>query len=108
MAGSLASGGMQGMKMYVFEEANNDSDLTVRISESNGAAKNLKMVVFDGASAAQYTTEPLPKERGRNLVVPPDEQVPPVVLDEYPRKQPQEDDLQIKGYGELGYRHDQM
>jgi len=108
MAGSLASGGMQGMKMYVFEEASNDSDLTVRISESNGGAKNLKMVVFDGASAAQYTSESLPEERGRNLAIPPDERVAPVVLDEYPRKQPQEDDLQIKGYGELGYRHDQM
>jgi len=53
MAGNLASGGMPGMTMYVFEEANTDTALTVNTRAGNGNPTQLKMIVFDGASAAQ-------------------------------------------------------
>jgi hypothetical protein len=101
----MAAGGMHGMKMYVFEQQNNAdiAVLPVKTIQGNGAAKNLKMVVFDGGGAST----PVQEDRGRNIGIPADEQAP-VVLDKYPRKPSQEDEMQIKTYGEVGYRHDQL
>lgn len=100
----IAAGGMHGMKMYVFEQQNDDTILTVK---TNGAAKSLNMVVFDGGAASQTPPDSATEDRGRNLGIPADEQAP-VVLDKYPRKQRQEADMQVKTYGELGYRNDEL
>lgn len=100
----IAAGGLNGMKMYVFEQQNDaDSTVTMKTIQGNGGAKNLKMAVFDGGAASAS----LPLEHGRTIGIPADEQ-PPVVLDKYPRKQQPEDEMQIKTYGELGYRHDTL
>lgn len=107
MAGNPAEDGMRGMKMYVFEEAGNDTDLTVRTSGSHGAAKNLNMVVFDGGAGMPVSAEPVPEDRGRQIGIPLDGQAP-MVLEEYPRRQPVEAEMQIKTYGEIGYRQDKL
>jgi hypothetical protein len=105
---AVAAGGLHGMKMYVFEQqSSDDSAVTVKTIQGNGAAKNLKMAVFGGGGALQIPPSPAVKERGRNIAIPADEQAP-VILDKYPRKQQPEDEMQIKTYAELGYRHDQL
>ncbi|MGR9014780.1 MAG: TonB-dependent receptor [Gammaproteobacteria bacterium] len=104
----LAENDMRGMKMYVFEPQNdNDTVLAVKSTQGNGAEKKLKMVVFDGGAASQIPVLPLPKEHGQNIGIPADD-LAPVILDKYPRNRRQEDDMQIKTYGELGYRHDRL
>lgn len=98
---ALAAGGMHGMKMYVFDQPSNDySAVTMKTIQGNGA-RNLKMAVFDGGASSA------PVDRGSNLGIPEDPQAP-VVLDKYPRKRLPEEALQIKTYGELGYRNDEL
>ncbi|MDI1232238.1 MAG: hypothetical protein PSU93_13925 [Methylobacter sp.] len=105
---ALAAGDMHGMKMVIFEQqSDNDTVLAVKSAQGNGAGKNLKMVVFDGGVGSQMPVTPMPKEYGRNISIPADDRAP-AILDAYPGKQRQEDRMQIKTYGEVGYRNDEL
>jgi hypothetical protein len=91
-----------GMKMYVYEEQNNDRALMVTTFGAGGSRKNLQMVVFDGGAVAAE-----PDDKGIRLGIPAGGSVP-VVLESYPQRQVRASGLRVNTYGELGYRHDQL
>lgn len=91
-----------GMKMYVYEEPDNDRALTVTTTGSGGNRRNLQMVVFDGGAAAGGS-----EDKGGHIGIPANG-AEPVVLEKYPRRQTADSNLRVNSYGELGYRHDQL
>lgn len=98
---SLA-GGRNGMKMHVFAERDDDTALTVKAGDRNGAPVDLKMVVFDGGGGGSA---------GVRRVQASDRSVtgqPAGDLEEYPRHQPQDTGMTVRSYGEVGYRNDEL
>lgn len=99
----MAGNSMQGMKMYVFPEQNNDAELMVTTTASGGTAKNLKMVVFDGGAASIQADSAGQSHRLGDSA---NGQMP--AREEYPESDAHESEIEVKSYVEAGYRHDEL
>jgi len=101
---AMAGPSLQGMKMHVFEQQNDDTTLTVPTTTNDGARKNLKMIVFDGA----YAYSNPPQSTGSSNYRISADKTSPVQLKEYPRRPAPTDAMEVTSYAEAGYRHDQL